>query len=276
VTSSAERLQRLQTELSDAGIPVDEPGFYESFAFVRRESKDPTYLDNYARFVQWRDYSSAYLERAEQAIHVVVAEMQLALQLDASQDAYVETPLVMSRILEREGIWNYVVRGALNVAFPAGSGFEPVSFWAVGVRAGQHGCHWLYAPPFQVVDFAIQVRRYPCPVTHLLPRVVLGNDAEQTASDPAEILSPTAINEIRESGSSLEEGLDRLAPGFRDRFAPDFSTCAISREGTRMRYTPVAVVAPEESLEEFKKFSSQGRSAIQLYDRQIRPRLIKV
>ena len=115
-----EGLQQLQAEFSEAGIVTDSPGFYEDFPFIRCERKDPTYFDNYARFVQWQDYHAAYLDKAERVIHVVVAEMQLALQLDGTSDGYAETPLVMSRILEREGIWNYVVRGALERCLSSG------------------------------------------------------------------------------------------------------------------------------------------------------------
>jgi hypothetical protein len=273
-----EGIQQLQAEFSEARIPTDSPGFYEDFQFIRREQKDPTYLDNYARFVQWQDYHAAYLDKAERVIHVVVAEMQLALQQDGTSDAYAETPLVMSRILEREGIWNYVVCGALNVTFPPGSGFEPVSFWAVDADHGSGsggGYQWVCAPPFQVIDLAVQVLKYPCPVAHLLPRTILGNDGEEVEGYPAEILSPTAIDEIRGEGLSLEEGLDRLAPGFRGRFAADFPAHLIRRADTQFKYVPTGVVAPDTALEEFKGFVSKGLTAMQIYDQNIRPRLLK-
>ena len=69
----AERLQRLQGDFADARIPTGSPGFYEDRGFIRREQKDPAYLDNYARFVDWQPYTSAYLETAEQAVYVVAA-----------------------------------------------------------------------------------------------------------------------------------------------------------------------------------------------------------
>ena len=56
----------------------------------------------------------AYLDRAEPIIHVVSEELQLALKEDGSHEAHAEAPLVMSRILEREGVWNYVVSGSLT------------------------------------------------------------------------------------------------------------------------------------------------------------------
>jgi hypothetical protein len=272
----AERLQRLQGDFADARIPTGSPGFYEDRGFIRREQKDPAYLDNYARFVDWQPYTSAYLETAEQAVYVVAAEMQLALLLDRSPASYEETPFVMSRILERDGIWNYVGCGALSLAFPPGSGFAPYSFWSLGTNGdgrGDHGYKWLCAPPFHVVDITIQALDFPCPVNHLLPKTVLEKNTQAAAGEAAEILSPATIDEFRRTGVTVEDGLDRCAPSFRSRFAPDFPAQTFSRGGVTFRYVPTSVVTCDASLEQFKGFVSKGRSASQFYAQDIRPRL---
>jgi hypothetical protein len=274
----AERLDKLQTEFADARIPTDQPGFYEEFQFVRRESKDPTYLDNYARFVQWQPYSDSYLWKAEEIIHVVAAELQHAMQVDGSAAAYDEIPVVMARILEREGVWSYVVHGAVTITFPISSGFAPYSFRAVDTEANSlkaRGYTWLFAPPFQVVDLAIISQNYPDPVSHFLPKIILEKDTETTVGDPAEILTAGAIEEFRAEGLSLDEGLDRLVPGFRSRFAPDFPACKFSRNEAEFTFVPMRVVPTETPLEQITKFVSKGRSAMHIYDHDIRPRLLK-
>jgi hypothetical protein len=126
-----------------------------------------------------------------------------------------------------------------------------------------------------VVDLAVSVLKYPHPVGHLLPRMVLAAETEATASDPAEILSPRAIDSLRQEGTSLEEGLERLAPGFRGQFADDFPALLVRHEETRLKYIPTGVVPPETELEEFRGFQSKGRTAMQMYDQEIRPRLLK-
>jgi hypothetical protein len=275
---TAERLQQLQAEFAAAGISTESPGFYDDFAFIRQERKDPTYVNNYARYVRWRDHGRGYDDHVEQVVHVVAAELQLAVHEDTSADAYAELPLVISRILEREGIWNYVVRGALNVTFPLGSGFEPASFWAVDVpsrMAHGGGYLWVCAPPYQVIDLSVGVLQYPCPVGHLVPRLILGNDSEECEGLAAELLSPAAMENIRDDGLSLEEGLDHLAPGFRSSFAPDFPAALIRHDETLFKYIPTGIITPEEELENLHRFTSKDRTAIQLYDHQIRPRLLK-
>jgi hypothetical protein len=273
-----ECLKKLLADFDAAGISTENPGFYEDFAFIRCEHKDPNYFENYARFVEWQKFPSKYLERAEQVIHFVIAEMQLALQLDASRDTLFETPFVMSRILEREGVFNYVVHGALTISFPPALGFEPISFWTADVRGSAlaNGYQWLCAPPFHVIDMTIQSLQYPCPITHLVPRTMMANDAVEDVGDPKEILSPAAIEQLQTSGGTLEEGLDRYLPGYRDRIAPDFCARLVTRGETKFKYVPTSVMAPEHELETFKGFTSKGRTAIQLYDEDIRPRLLAV
>lgn len=278
MTQLAEPLQKLQKDFTDARIPTDQPGFYEDFQFIRRESKDPTYLDNYARFVQWQPYSDSYLWKAEEIIHIVGAELQHAIQLDESAAAYDESPLVMSKILEREGIWNYVVHGAVTITFPIASGFAPYSFRAVDTESNSlkaRGYTWLFAPPFQVVDLAIITQNYPDPVSHFLPKIILEKDAETTVGDPEEILALPAIEKFRAEGVSLEDGLARLTPGFRSRFAPDFPAHKFARNDAEFKFIPMRVVPNDTPLEQFTKFVSKGRSAVTIYDKDIKPRLLK-
>jgi hypothetical protein len=271
-----EGLERLQQEFAAARIPTDKPGFYEERQFVRREQQDPAYLDNYARFVQWQPYTSAYFERVEPIVHVVAEELQSALKRDGSPEAHAEAPLVMSRILEREGVWNYVVRGALTITFPPNSGFAPFTFWSVD--AGPNGApidsayQWVFAPPFQVIDMTIQSCRYPYPFNHLLPKTIWEQNTEAAAGDPAEILGPGALQAIARDGLSPAEGLDRYLPHYRTNFAPDFPAHVVSRLDTQLKYVPTGVIASDNSLEQFAAFVSQGLTAAQLYAKKMKPR----
>ncbi len=269
-------LDQLEQEFAAARISPDEPGFYEDRAFIRREQQVPHYLDNYARFVQWRPYDMGYVEHAEPVIHVVAEEVQLALKADGSEQAHAEAPLVMSRILEREGIWNYVACGALTINFSPSSSFEPFSFWSINMQYGKpFDCsyRWVVAPPFQIIDVSIQACRYPYPFNHLLPKIVWATETETTTGTLADIFSPDALKEIERSGMSMEESLDTYLPNYRKRFAPDFPAHIATSLDTRLKYVPTNVMISEDSLEQLKGFQSRGLSAAQLYTENIRPRL---
>jgi len=271
-----EGIEHLLQEFAQAKISTEQPGFYEDGAFIRREQKIPHYLDNYARFVDQQHYHPGYLDRAEPIIHVVSEEMQLALKEDGSQEAHAEAPLVMSRILEREGVWNYVVSGSLTMTFPSGSGFEPFSFWSLevrGERAVDCSYHWVVAPPFQIVDIAIQACKYPNPFTHLLPKIVWESNAEPAVAEISDIFSPKGVKQITEAGMSMDEALDRYLPNYRGRFANDFPPRVVTRLDTQLKYVPTGVLVAEQSLEQFKGFQSRGLNAAQIYAQKIQPRL---
>ncbi len=273
---TAEGIEQLEEEFAAAKIPTDEPGFYEDRAFIRREQRVPHFLDNYARFVQWRHYDMGYAEYAEPVVHVVAEEVQLALKADGSEQAHAEAPLVMSRLLEREGIWNYVACGAMSIAFPPNSGFNPFSFPSVDLCMGSpvdRSYRWVVAPPFQIIDVSIQACRYPYPFNHLLPKIVWATKTETSISTPDEIFSPKVLKEIEQSGESMEEAVDRYFPNYREGFAPDFPARIVTCLDTQLKYVPTHVMISEESLEQLKGFQTQGLSAAQLYSKKIRPRL---
>jgi hypothetical protein len=275
-TLSEEGLDQILQDFAAAKISTDEPGFYEEGAFIRREAKVPRYLDNYARFVDLQPYHPAYLDRAQPIIHVVSEELQLALKEDGSQEAHAEAPLVMSRILEREGVWNYVVSGSLTMTFPSGSGFEPFSFYSLEVRqerAVDCSYHWVVAPPFQIIDIAIQACKYPNPCNHLLPRIVWENNCEPGVAEMSDIFSPKGVKQITDAGMSFDEALDKYLPHYRGRFANDFPPRVVTRMDTQLKYVPTGILVSEQSLEQFKGFQSRGLTAAQIYSNKIQPRL---
>jgi len=276
-----EGLQELEKEFSQARIDTDCVDFYEQGGFIRREQKVPNYFDNYARYVMWQPYSDGYLDRAEQKIHVVLAEMQLALKYDGNRLAFEEAPAVMSRILERADVWSFVVQGALKITFPPQSGYGSYAHCAADYRRDKEtrvecGHRWLVAPPFQVIDLAIQALDYPCPCTHLLPKVVARKDAVEGVGEPEEILGQAAREEITKAGFSLEKGLELYLPDYPGRFAADFPAQQFTHNEVEFKYIPTRVLLPDVSLEQFKFFTSNGRSAIEMYESAIKPRLADI
>jgi hypothetical protein len=271
-----EGIEQLEQEFAAARIPTNEPGFYEDPAFIRREQKIPHYLDNYARFVQQHPFGLSYLDHAEPIIHVVSEEMQLALKEDGTPEAHAEAAFVMSRILEREGVWNFVASGSLSMTFPAGSGFESFSFPAFNVQCGKPidcAYRWVVAPPFQIIDIAIQACRYPYPFNHLLPKIVWETGGEPATAELTDIFGANALKESARTGMTLDEALDHYCPNYRGRFAADFPPRVISRLDTQLKYVPTSVQVAEQSLEQFTGFQSRGLVAAQIYAQKIRPRL---
>ncbi len=109
--------QSVLNDFINHNIPIDSPGFYDNPNFINIENKNPTYLSNYAQFVQLRPYSQAYLIQAESTIIQIANLLRHELVSDGRLGACLDVCMVLSRILEREGIWNYLVQGALTLDF---------------------------------------------------------------------------------------------------------------------------------------------------------------
>jgi hypothetical protein len=66
-----------------------------------------------------------------------------------------------------------------------------------------------------------------------------------------------------------------LAPRYSDRFAHDFPACTFKRADTWFKFVPIDIVTTEDSIEQFKGFASKGRTAMNIYEQEIKPRLLK-
>jgi hypothetical protein len=156
---------------------------------VAIEQKDSSFLDEYARFVHRKPCDVAYLQRAEQIINIVAAELYRGLVIEGRLGGCIDTSMTMGRILDLYGVWNYVVRGSLRITFPAGSGHDPFCFWPIDENDGsgrEYGHKWLVAPPFSV-----SVQRASS--THLLP--LKNASAETDYSEAAE--ARTVLGAVR-------------------------------------------------------------------------------
>ena len=277
MSSDAVRFARLEKRLNDAGIPTDKAGFFDHPAFVAIEKRAPDFLDEYARFVHWRHFDVAYLERAERIITIVADELHRGLLIEGRLGACIDTSMTMGRILDLYGVWNYVVRGSLRIKFPASSGHAPFCFWPVDEDDGsgrEYGHKWLVAPPFSVIDVTLKLQEYPRPFADLLPEKVLAKNPPTTKGDPEDILCPGAIRFAGLHGMSPAKALAHFVPRFVDSFAADFPAyMAPDPRGLQLKYVPVGIGGSDVPLKQIRSFMVKGHTAFEFYDQEIRPKL---
>ena len=99
-------------------IPLNSPGFYDHPSFMEVERGNPSYLNNYARFVHDRQRTPAYDEHVRQTVPIVARVFHEHLKANGRLGACVDISGVLSRALEMEGVWNFVVKGSLTIEFP--------------------------------------------------------------------------------------------------------------------------------------------------------------
>ena len=105
----------LETIFHSWGIDYSQPGFYDSLAFKQREKSNANLLNIYADYVQAKKYSEEYIVEARKTISKVVDYLFSRLANEGRKGDCANASMVLSRILDEEGIWNYTVKGSLKI-----------------------------------------------------------------------------------------------------------------------------------------------------------------
>lgn len=257
-------------DFEESGINTSVPGFYDQDAFKEGEVANPHYLYNYARFVRTREYDQDYLQKAEKIIRVTADILLDELERDGREGACVDLNIAFSRILEREGVWNHFVNGSLVIDGPADrvAGLYSIDF---GEQVAGHG--WLHAPPFDVIDLTLGQQPYPSSVDRtIIPKTILEKTLTPLSLEASDIFSPAKLEEAARSGVPLSASAFERDPAFA-YFVPLFPGNLIKRNGLTFRYNPVAINASSEPLEGIINYPMNGRTAKEIYEQTIQPRL---
>lgn len=272
MTRFNELLERIEADFYSKGIPVDQPGFYDHPNFIEVERQNPEYLNNYARYVQLRFYSSEYLEKAEREIPIIAHELHMELLRDGRQGACVDMSGVLSKILEREGYWNFVVKGSLTITFPKSTGIGKRYFWSVDKGEFVAGHAWVFAPPFQIVDLTLKQQQHKQDESKWLPEVAISKSSSQVEPAVEDIISPEVRGYLRSNGIPEKNQLEAVNPTMV-QFLDTFPTYQTVVNDTSLKYVPVAVGAPDCPLEEMVGISLKGMSAMEMYTELVLPKL---
>jgi len=262
-------IQDIERDFWESGIPTNAPGFYNHPEFIAREQVNGDYLNNYARFVHAQSYSEAYLVRASRIIPAATKAVFDELTRDGRQGACVDASSVLSKSLERHGIWNFVVKGSLTITYPARTGIRPQYFYTLdsGHFTAPHA--WLFAPPFVVVDATLRHQGHNRAELGHLPDFVLAESVLPAFATVQDLVSPEILQHSAAKGLSIADMITeyidfmRVFPAAETRFSE-----------TSLKYFPCAVSAPDGELEVMIGLSSSPRRAITIYDESIRPAIV--
>jgi len=155
-TMNLEEYRALCATFADYQIEPLIPGFYDHQRFLRAEGVDPAFIQKYARYIESQEYDEAYLTRCRREIPEIARIVWEELIADGRLGACIDIGMILSRILEREGFWNYMVKGSLTISFPEATGHPRRRFysWDVVARAFDAAHAWIVAPPYAIVDIS--------------------------------------------------------------------------------------------------------------------------
>ena len=275
MTEFYELFESVEADFKRKGIPVERPGFYDHVNFIEMERRRPQYLNNYARYVQLRSYSNEYVERAKKEIPIIANELYMELVRDGRQGACVDMSGVLSRIMEREGYWNFAVKGSLTITYPKSSGIGKRYFWSVDEGEFVAGHAWVYAPPFDVVDITVKQQPHEVGESKWLPDRVLATNAALAEPTVYDILSPVVRGYLLSHGVPESHQLEAVNPTMV-RFLEAFNTYQILEHQTSLKICACGSRrAPDCPLEEMVGISIEGMSAMQMYEDLVLPTLNK-
>lgn len=261
-------------ELSEAfgtfGIPTDDPGFCDHPSFLALEQRNPELLNLYATYVARRTYTDQYLRQAELKIKSAAQSLHRELVDHGRLGACVDISGILSRILDREGIWNTCVKGSLTITFPANSGIPPRYFWSCDTGEFVAGHAWLFAPPFTVVDISARQQPYEGLESSFVPEYVLSKVAEPAEVSVDDIVSPEVRIIMTQQGIPAEQHLGAGARYVPEIFSAISPILVSGLEGASLKYSPVAIHAPDCALEDMRNMDFSGQTPWELYEAKIR------
>lgn len=246
-------------------ILPDEPGFYDSPAFLKVEQSEPNLLHDYAKYVFTREYTDVYLENAAPIIKDVSEFLYTRLVKDGRQGACIDMASTLSRFLEREGIWNVAVSGALRIDTPIGStNFGPITF---GDSQAMAAHAWVYAPPFEVIDLTIKQQPYPeKEILKYLPGYVIEKFYASGKCEPEDFFDRSALSKFISVKGRMPKMSDvyQIDSGIK-KGVLDFRSVEFLIDKTKLTYLPIAGIFPDLPLETMANLILSGKKPFEIY-----------
>jgi len=246
-------------------LPLDKskPGFYDEPAFLAAEQNDKTLLDAYAGYIDGLALDEVYLNRARHCVQRSAKFLHQWLIRDGRKGACIDMSQMLSRFLEQQGVWNYIVKGATALYPAPHTRLEPKFHWLYDSNGDPNATAshaWLCAPPFRIVDLTLGMQQNSGNEDRYLGEPILAEHASRDAArleevfDPAiraayqrQLGRPISMKDLSEIDPALLEKLNR-----RGSWQVDLADVSV-------RYIAVAVTAPDQPFEKARGWSMCGK-----------------
>jgi len=271
--SNRENEQKLEKLFRDDGVDFSLPGFYDEPNFLKNENHNPRYLENYAHYVEARAYDSEYLTTAREKINIAVKILFAEVKRDGRLGACIDVSGMLGRMLDRLGIWNYVATTTMTIDFPASAGRPSEYFWNFdeGPFTAAHAI--VVAPPFYVVDVTAALQAYTRPVHNFIQNYVISEIFNSASWQPEDLMNHKMLRHIPLQYGTFKNFLVKTNSAMLSvmKVLPARS---VSLGETSLKYVIVAVGGTIEPLEGVVGYKPCGRTALTIFEKDIRP-LIK-
>lgn len=249
-------------------IPTDKPGFYNHPNFIAEESKNPQFLELYARYVEDLRFSREYVARGNVLIPDICEGLYQELKNDGRKGACVDIAQVISKILEKAGFWTYMVKGSCTISYPREANLRDHYFWSIDDVPFSAAHSWIVAPPYKIIDLSIALQPFSNNEEGYLPEYIITESQIEATVDSIDLINP----EIVPTGFTIETFKRAYLDSqpHLEKYLADFPANLYKHKETSIKYIPCAASLSDGELEDNKAITFSGLSAIDMFNKKIR------
>ncbi|MFY0519372.1 hypothetical protein ACOMCU_16315 [Lysinibacillus sp. UGB7] len=272
--ANLKKYKEIIQDFSNNNIDTTQVGFYDTPEFISIENNNPSYLQNYAKFVQLQRYDETYLNMVREKVPFIAEILYKELEKDGRLGACIDVSMTLSRILEKEGIWNHMVCGSLNIDYPKKSKLPRGHFWSCDISYTNQpimAAHaWLFVPPFYVVDLTVKMQQYTLEQVKYLPNFVVSEKTKQYVPKAEDLINTIVVRDYKQRG--FNDILSKLIPNFKS-FNSIFPAVSTKYSETTLHYIPTSISAPDAPFEQAINLKLNGKYGNEIYKEIIQPAL---
>lgn len=256
------------------GIDFSQPGFQDSLPFLKEEARRPEILDDYARYVEVRNYTEAELADARRKIEAAAEVVSEAIRADGRHGLCIVASGVLARILDRLGVWNFCAKATLTISFPPAISMEKRMFFAIDEGRFEAPHAIVVAPPFLVVDTTAAAQSYDIPaMSAAIPPLIMQREFIPYEWADEDIAAPEIRVMLAKRGLTLRGHLQQQNPPMLKRMK-DFPGRSATFPGGSLAYVITGIGGYVEKIDDLTHHTHlAGQSPMSLLEDRIRPKL---
>jgi hypothetical protein len=272
--SEMDNFEAVNSRLCSYGVDTSQFGFYDQPNFLARERQDSALLEQYAKWVLLRPRDDAYdrhvRDVAPRLSNIVVS----ALEADGYERGCVFAAGMLTRMLDRLGVWSFAVAGSTTLEVKNHDLWRGLHIFDDPDFPGAELGHvWVVAPPYRIIDTSISLQSWTGDsMRDFVPRYLLVEAGAVTVNPTADSVVSAKVRAryAREEGRADPQLQHRLYPRLR-HFGRDFPALETTVGELRIRYVPVAIRQTDVPLELINSEGTAGRPAIDIWRDEVAP-----
>lgn len=243
--------QSIDRLLRDDGIDTSLIEFYNQTPFLEQEKTDPRYARHLSRWLSRRPMSDSYRSRVSRVVPAVAERAATLFEESDMVASCVNGSFMLSKVLERAGIWNHVIHGSVVMEVAS-----------QGIWRGFHtaddkdfpdaflGHAWVFAPPYHVVDVTIAKQRWDDEERPFVPAHIISRFTSRLDVQLNDVVATRLYPRLNDHPSwGKRQLIYDLLPELHE-MEGDIAPMGVAVEETKIRYIPVSIIIPEGPLEQ--------------------------